>query len=281
MKKIFFLALFFVTLTSLSAQELIALGGYGYNQADSVNKGDFTFCEARLMFNLTENVRAGIYGGYVGYGNIKTNVSMLRGTEWKYGLSLDSYGGLTYSYSYYGWINSGLKNTVDQYQESYYRSKTLTNEFFVSGGLSVTDDWQGWFGHNQIMFDYQKPTSEPKVSATWKDKPVTSTPYNKESFRITLESGVKRFGSTLNIEPIIKLGYGHDYGRQKSYYEYGGGLGFGVYKDWYREIFKITVFQRNDFGAEFNNINSVTPGGRIGAEITFNAASLYKLITNK
>lgn len=276
MKKLIFLILLFVGLASANAQELIALGGYGYNQADSVNKGDFAFAEARLMFHLTENFRAGIYGGYVGYGNINTGVAMLKGTEWKYGVALDSYGPLNYSHSYYGWVNTGMKHVTDFYQESWYKSKTLTNEVFVSGGLSITDDWQSWFGHNQIMFDYQKPISAPRISATWKDLPVTGTPYNKESFRLTLESGVKRFGSVVNVEPILKLGYGRDFGRDKSYYEYGGGIGFGIYKDWYREIFKVTVFKRADFGRDLS-----MPNQKICAELTFNATSLFKLISSK
>ena len=231
------------------------------------------------MFNLSEKFRAGFYGGYVGYGNIVTGTSVLKGTEWKYGLSVDSYGPLSYSYSYYFWTNGGIKNVNDQYQESFYKSKTLTSEWFLSGGISITDDWQGWFGHNQLMFDYQRPFGTPSIAATWKGNTVTSnTPYNKESFRFTLQSGVKRFGTVLNVEPIIHLGYGHDFGRSKSYYELGGGLSFGVNKDWYREIFKVSVFNRTDFNGNYNNINSLTPGGRLAVELTFNAASAYQLL---
>lgn len=282
MKKIFFAVFFLMILTlSAKAQEMLFLGGYGYNQADSINKGDHTFIEARIMFDLLPQLRGGLYGSYVGYGNVKTDISILQGREWKYGISLDSWGGLTYSHSYYAWVNSGLKNTTDKYRESFYRSKTLTNEFFINTGLSITDDWQGWFGHHQLMITYQKPLGTPKITATWKDLPVTSTPYNKESFRLTWETGIKRIGKTLEFEPIIKAGYGHDFGREKNYYELGGGLGFGIYKDWYREIFKVTVFKRNDFKGEFENINSITPGGRICGEITFNASSLYQLIIKK
>jgi len=281
MKKLFFLVLFAGALAlNNNAQEVIALGGYGYSQADSVNKGDYGFAEARLMFPLSESFRLGLYGGYVGYGNKVTGTSILKGQELKYGISLDSYGALSYSYSYYFWTNAGLKNTSDNYQESYYKSKTLTNEIFVSGGLSITDDWQGFFGHNQLMFDYQRPIGLPKVTATWKGNAVTSAPYNKESFRINLESGIKRFGKVLNVEPIIHLGYGRDFGREKSYYELGGGLSFGVYKDWYREILKFSVFQRTDFNGDYNNINSQTSGGRLNIGVTFNASSAYQLLFN-
>lgn len=269
-------------MVNTKAQEIIALGGYGYSQADSLNKGDFYFAEARLMFPLSEAFRVGLYGGYVGYGNKITGTSVLLGREFKYGLALDSYGPLSYSYSYYTWLNGGMKNTTDTYEEGFYKSKTLTNEIFFSGGFSVTDEWMSWFGHNQIMFDYQRPISLPKISATWKGNSVASSnPYNKESFRITLESGIKRFGTVLNFEPLIKLGYGQDFGRNKSYYEFGGGIGLGVYKDWYREIFKVSVFQRNDFNGSYNVINSQTPSGRLNVELTFNATSALALILHK
>lgn len=279
MKKSIFLVLFALAMVNANAQEVIALGGYGYNQSDSIHKGDYTFAEARLMFPLSETFRAGLYGGYVGYGNVATNSSVLRGTEWKYGLSMDSYGPLTYSHSYYFWTNAGMKHVNDRYQESYYKSKTLTNEIFVSGGVSITDDWKGWFGHNQLMFDYQKPLGTPKVNATWKGVAVTNnTPYNKESFRFTLESGIKRFGTVLNVEPIIHLGYGRDFGRDKNYYEFGGGLSFGVHRDWYREIFKVSVYKRTDFNGAYTDINSTTPGSKLNIGITFNASSAYKLL---
>jgi len=282
MKKLIFLVLFTLVMVSTNAQEVIALGGYGYNQSDSTHKGDYSFAEARIMFSLSDAFRLGFYGGYVGYGNLVTRTSVLKGTEWKYGLSMDSYGPLSYSYSYYFWANTGMKNVCDQYQESYYKSKTLTNEIFVSGGMSITDDWQGWFGHNQLMFDYQRPVGMPSITATWKGNTVTNnTPYNKESLRFTLESGVKRLGSVLNVEPIVHLGYGRDFGRSKSYYELGGGLSFGVNKDWYREIFKVSVFQRTDINGTYTNINSTTPGNRLAVEITFNANSAYQLLFNK
>jgi hypothetical protein len=273
MKKCIFFVLFALVAVSAVAQEAIALGGYGYSQKSSTNKGEYGFAEARIMFKLKGNFRGGPYGAYVGYGNVVTGKSVFKGREWKYGLSLDSYGALAYSYSYYAWINSGIKNVTDQYHESSYQSKTLTNEIFISGGLSITDDWQGWFGHNQIMFDYQKPIGTPKITATWKGKAISDKPYNKESYRITLESGVKRFGKTLNVEPILHLGYGKDFGRDQNYYEYGGGLGLGVYRDWYREILKISVFKRNDF----NDINNNSQN-KMNVEINFNATSLYRLL---
>ena len=278
MKKSIFLVLFaLATVVNTSAQEVIAAGGYGYNQSDSIHKGDYGYVDLRVMFSLSEHFRLGLYGGWINYGNTIVKTSILQGTEWKYGISMDSYGPLSYSYSYYTWINSGLKNTTDNYRESNYKSTTLTNEIFLSGGLSISDDWQMWFGHNQIMFDYQKPLSA-KTAATWKDVAVTGTPYNKESYRIVLESGIKRFGSVLNVEPIIHLGYGQDFGRNKNYYELGGGLSFGVNRDWYREILKVSVFQRSDINGTFNNINSLTPGNRLAIELTFNATSVYQLI---
>lgn len=275
MKKLFFLVLFALAMTRVSAQEVIALGGYGYSEASSLDKGDYGFGEARIMFPLSEKIRLGVYGGYVGYGNKITNTSILTGTEYKGGVSLDSYGALSYSYSYYGWVNTGYKNVTDNYRELYFKSKTLTNEIFVSGGLSITDDWKGWFGHNQLMFDYQRPFGTPKVTATWKGNAVNSAPYNKESFRINLESGVKRFGKVLNVEPIIHLGYGREFGRDKSYYEFGGGVSLGVFKDWYREIFKVTVFQRECF----DMVNA--PANRLNIGLTFNVASAYQLLRSK
>lgn len=52
---------------------------------------------------------------------------------------------------------------------------------FISGGFFVTDDWQGWFGNNRIMAEYQKPFSSA-IQATWKGEKIANitTPYNKE-----------------------------------------------------------------------------------------------------
>lgn len=285
MKKIFFLFLLAVfTAVAVRGQEVIALGGYGYNLVDSTNVGDFYFTEGRVMFGNT--FRVGPYASYVTYGNLRIGnnnslISLLRGEEIKAGLSVDNYGHLSYTYSYYFWLNTGMNWSKDAYQESYYKSLAKNNLLFLSGGFVINDDWKGWFGHNQIMFGYQKPVKSESI-ASWKDQFVSSTPYNKESLRITLESGVKRIGGNgLNFEPILKAGYGYEAGRDKSYYEFGGGIGLGVYRDWYREIFKIVIFKRNDFGEEFFSQNSLTPSGRLSGEIVFNATSLVKLLTTK
>jgi hypothetical protein len=283
MKKIIFFVLFFAVAWSVSAQELIMLGGGGQSKNEPSAKGEYGFAESRLMINLVGNFRVGPYIGYTQYASIqnyKTPSPKLLGKEWKYGISFDSYGVLTYSYDYYFWINTGLKSVNDRFQESFFNSVTKTKEYFISGGFFVTDNYQGWFGNNRIMFEYQKPISST-VAATWKDESISNIkPYNKESLRINFESGIKRLGMNrvVNVEPLVHLGWGQDFGRNKSYYEYGGGINIGTFKDWYRDIVKVKAFYRQDFSGTYVDINSQTPAKSFVIEAVFNASSLVKAL---
>lgn len=268
-KKCFLFFVFLMMVTySVKSQEIIALGGYGYNQSDSLNKGEYGFGEIRLMFPLTEALRAGLYGAYVAYGDLKGAPSVLVGKELKYGISLDSYGPLSYSFSYYAWVNTGIDNASDKYQETWYRSLTRTNLLFVSGGLSISDEWSGWFGHNQLMFSYQKPIGTPKVT-NWKGEALNSEPYNKEALRINLKTGIKSFGKIINFEPVIRAGYRRNFGENLNLYELGGGLRLGVNRDWNREVLELSVYQTDDFTSRSNY------GKRLNIELTLNATSLY------
>lgn len=275
MKKKFFLFFVFLMIVtySVKSQEIIALGGYGYNQSDSLNKGEYGFGEIRLMFPLTEALRAGLYGAYVAYGDVKGAPSVLVGKELKYGISLDSYGPLSYSFSYYAWVNTGIDNASDKYQETWYRSLTKTNLLFVSGGFSVSDEWSGWFGHNQLMFSYQKPIGTPKVT-NWKGEALNSKPYNKETLRINLKTGIKSFGKIINFEPVIRAGYRRNFGENLNLYELGGGLRLGVNRDWNREVLELSVYQTDDFTRS-------NYGKRLNIELTLNATSLYYSLTTK
>ncbi len=270
------MGLFFVT-TQISAQEVIAVGGYGYNKTEQNfhENGNYYFGEGRLMIRTSSesNFRVGPYVGYVGYGS-QNPASNFKGSELKYGLSMDSYGAMGYSRDYYFWNTIGGKYATDRYHEGKFDSKTTSNLIFVEGGLSLSDNYQGWFGHNQLMWNYQHPVGKQKLAATWEGKPVDSEPWNKQSVRLVLESGIKNFGGKVRFEPLIKVGYGHEFGRQMSYYEYGGGFAFGVHKDWYREILKVTAFQRQDFKEVEGK-----PSGRFNVEVVVNATALVGLIT--
>jgi len=259
------------------AQELIGVGGYGYNQtAKNFNEtGNYFFGEARLMFpvNQEKNFRVGPYLGYVAYGN-KTSISDFSGRELKYGISVDAYGPTKNSNQYYFWNSLGGKRSSDNYSENLFNSDTKTNLIFLEGGISFARKNYGWFSHHQGTWSYQHPVGKEKVSAQWNGKTVSTEPWNKQSLRLTWESGVINFGGrVLRAEPLLKVGYGHEFGREMSYYEYGGGFAFGIYKNWYREILKVAVFNRQDF----KRVEG-TPSGRLNAEVVLNVTALAGLI---
>lgn len=261
-----------------NAQEVIAVGGYGHNITDKNfnDTGDYYFGEGRLMIKTSQehNFRVGPYVGYVGYGS-KNPASNFKGSELKYGLSMDSYGAMSYSRDYYFWNTIGGKYATDRYNESKFASKTTSNLIFIEGGLSLSDNYQGWFGHNQLMWNYQHPVGKQNITATWEGKPVSSEPWNKQSVRLVFETGIKNFGGkTVRFEPLLKTGYGHEFGRKMSYYEYGGGFAFGIHKDWYREILKVTAFQRQDFQKVAGK-----PSNRFNVEVVVNATALVGLMT--
>lgn len=281
MKKILVIVFFMSVSLTNRATDLIIIGGAGINQADSISQGNFGFAQARLMFNLSENFRIGPYVGFTQYASkelYKSPSSVLLGREFAYGASIDSYGPFSYSYSHYFWLNAGIKNVTDRCQSGYFASNTLTDVAFLSGGFFITDDWQGWFGNNRLMIEYQKPL-KAKVNATWKNEAITGIqPYNKEAISLVFESGIKRFGANTNFEPLIHIGGGRDFGRSQNYWELGGGLGFGIFKEYYQDIFKVKVFWREDFKGSYNDFNSRTPSGSLGGEVVLNASALYKVI---
>jgi hypothetical protein len=273
MKKIIFFVLFFAFVLGVRAQELIVVGGAGLQKTDSTAQGQYGFIQTRLMIKMAGNFRMGPFLGYTQYGAVqsyKTPNPKLLGEEFSYGLSFDNYGSLNYTHSYYWWINTGGKSVRDKFQDGLFKSYTKTTEIFVSGGVFVTDEWQSLFGNNRLMFEYQKPFKSNMV-ATWNKESVKNLkPYNKESVRIYLESGVKRFGKKFNVEPLIHAGYGRDFGRSKDYYEVGGGIDIGVFKEWYRDLLKFKVFWRDDFNSTYLDVNSRTQGGSICFEIVAN-----------
>ena len=283
MKKIIAFIVFFMLLTNLHAQEVIVIGGAGINQTDSIAQGNFGFAQARLMFNLSDHFRIGPYLGFTQYASTELHQnpnSVLLGREFAYGASLDSYGPMSYYYSYYFWLNMGIKNVADKCQSGYFNSTTLTDGAFLSGGLFITDDSQGWFGNNRLMVEYQKPYNA-SVNATWKGEKITVQAYNKEAINLVFEGGIKRFGVITNFEPLIHIGGGRDFGRDRNYWELGGGFDFGIFKEYYRDILKAKVFWREDFKNSYNNFSSRTPSGCLGGEIVFNASAFISAISNK
>jgi len=252
--------------------EFIAIGGGGYNNDKSVSREGFGFIEGRLMCKIFNGLRLGPYLGYTQYSTngFDPKSSTFLGKELKYGLSFDSYKLLNKTWSYYAWLNMMFGNVRDHYQDQDYESRTHTNLISFSGGFSIADELHGWFTHNQLMFDYQKPVGHPKIDATWKGSKVSDAEaYNKESYRIVLESGIKRLymGKKTNFEPLIHLGYGKDFGSNQDYYEFGGGIGFGFFKDWYRDIFKVKAYWRNK-----------QPDSRLNFEAVLNITSLINVI---
>ena len=251
--------------------EFIAIGGGGYNNKETVSREGFGFIEGRLMCKIFNGLRLGPYLGYTQYSTKGINPkSASLGKELKYGLSFDSYKLLNTTWSYYFWLNAIFDNSRNHYQEGFYEEKTKTNLVSFSGGFSIADELHGWFTHNQLMFDYQKPVGHPKIDATWKGNKISDAKaYNRESYRFTLESGIKRFylGKKTNFEPLIHLGYGKNFDSNQDYHELGGGIGFGFFKDWYRDIFKIKAYWRNK-----------QPDSRLNFEAVLNITSLINVI---
>lgn len=283
MKKVIFVFILLLMTVGQAAlaQEILIQGGGGISKQDSTVSGNYGFAQARLMFG--NGLRIGPYVGLIKYGAtelFKNPNSALNGTEWLYGLALDFYGPLAYSYSTYAWITGGLKNATDRYDDGTYRSTQKTNGIFISGGIFITDEWQGWFGNNRLMFDYYHPT-KASVTATYRgDDVIGAKPYNKEALRFVLETGIKRFGSSdgVQVEPLIHLGYGSDFGRFKNYYEIGGGLDLGLMKVWYRDIMKLKIFWRQDINSNKVSALNNARGGTICGEITFDLSSFVKAV---
>lgn len=274
-KKIIFFAFLLCIIWSVSAQEVIVVGGAGYQQRKDISKTNYGFAEGRLMINLTEAWRFGPYLGYVQYGSNeiykKPNPASL-GKEFEYGLSFDNYGPIGYSFNHYFWTNIGLKDVRDRFEEGEYASRSNTREWFVSGGFFLTDEWKGWFGNNRLMWSYQKPIKE-NIRATWQNTPLTGIkPYDKEAYRLTLESGIKRWGGAVTFEPLLHLGYGQNYGSKQQYYEIGGGLDLGIFKEWQRDILKVLVYQRTFNGTGNNNMTSYKA---VCGEVVFNVSAAY------
>ena len=277
-KIIIFMFLFFVA-WSVSAQELIVVGGGGYDKKKDISKTAYGFIDSRLMINLTEQWRFGPYLGFVQYASVETYkkpTPSSSGKELEYGLSIDNYGPIGYSMSHYFWINTGFKSVKDNFKEGNYNSNARTNSWFFTGGFILTDDWQGWLGNNRLMWFYQKPVKE-EVKATWQNTPLPNIqPYNKESFKLTLESGIKSFGERITFEPLIHLAYGQTFGNQQQYYDLGGGLSFGIFKEWNRDIIKLIVYERHFDGIKNNTQENIKKS--LGGEAVFNLTAFIKAL---
>ncbi len=278
MRKLVFLLILLLSTVVGSTQELLIQGGGGFSKKDSVQTGNYGFGQIRLMFG--SGVRVGPYFGLTKYGSTelyKNPHSASNGTELSYGLSLDFYGPITYSYSTYAWINTGFKTASDKYNDGTYKSLQKTNGIFLSGGWFVTDEWSGWLGNNRLLFDLYFPLKST-ATATWKGDAVDGViPYDKKSIRLVLESGIKRFGNGVQIEPLIHLGYGNDFGRQKNYYEIGGGIDLGILNVWYRDILKLKVFWRQDFKDQ-SQLLKTTGGGTTVVELNLDVTSFIRAI---
>lgn len=231
-------------------QELIVLGGGGYNQVANTAWSDYAFGEARWMFG--RRLRIGPYVSYVAFNGeevYKNPKGQYKGKELSLGGSLDSYGAFNIRNTYYTWLTVSYRTIEDYYQENYFASNTKTEGVGIILGYFVTNNRQDWFGNHKLMLSGFIPT-KAEVTGTWNGETINNLkPYNKQQCRGTYEIGLKRFGNKIDFEPLLHAGYGYEWGRDRKFYEIGTGFDFGIFKDWYHEIFKAKMFWRQDLSA--------------------------------
>lgn len=261
------------------APELIVNTGAGLYKTDSTISGNYGYVQAKFMIGKGQT-RFGIFGQIVGYGEnqlTKKPNPASTGTEISGGIAFDSYGQLSYSYDSYFYLNAGAVMSTDKYDDGIYQSTQNNTGVYISGGWFVTDVFQGWFGNNRIMFDCNIPVNS-KIKATWKGEPIVAgKPYNKQAFRVVAESGIKRFGKTVQTEFFLHLGGGKNYGQTNAgYTEIGAGVDLGLMKVWYREIMKVGVFWRQNMTN--GNSSSVLHKGTLVAEINISPSALIQAL---
>lgn len=277
---IFLLLLALLTLgEKAKAQELIGLAGAGlFRTVPTAERtiGDFEFIEGRLMFG--NKIRFGPMANYTwAYARIdKEDPFYYKGRFYTLGLSFDTWG-KAIGLHYYSWLNSGIRWSSDRGASTVYHSWQKDRLFLIQGGLRLTKIESKWFSNSLFMGELLEPIENGNAryieNVRYSVIPgvvVDGTPYKKGGYRLTYETGIKKFDLTvrereIRFEPIAHLGYGSEktYGRQ--YIEYGGGIAFSYFKEWQRELFKIKAFQRQDLES-----NDGSQPSRLQVEIVVN-----------
>ncbi|MDP2943999.1 MAG: hypothetical protein Q8N57_00255 [bacterium] len=284
MKKRILMMIIFLLLLALAlgekakAQELIGLAGAGLFRTiptDERTIGDFEFVEGRLMFG--NKIRFGPMANYTwAYARInKEDPFYYKGRFYTLGLSFDTWG-KALGLHYYSWVNSGIRWSYDRGASTTYNSWQKDRLFLIQGGLRLTKIESKWFSNSLFMGELLEPieNGENRYSTT-PDIIVAGIPYKKGGYRLTYETGIKKFAFSvkereIRFEPIAHLGYGSEKAYNRQYIEYGGGFAFSYFKEWQRELFKVKAFQRQDLDGYNPQSNDGSQPSRLQIEITIN-----------
>lgn len=259
------------------AQELIGIAGGGFFRnikTDYKASGDFEYVEGRLMFG--HKFRYGPMANYTWvYLNQDRDNFQYKGRFYTLGLSVDNWGKAV-GISYYFWINSGVRWSYDRGASHSYHSWQDDRLFLVQGGLRLTKLFNDWLGNSLFIAEWQRPIK--KGDARYSVTPGivrAGTPYEKESFRLVYENGIKKFPifvkkREIRLEPIIHLGYGLEKASDRQFIEYGGGFAVGYFKEWHHELFKIKAFRRQDLGGYNPQTNDGSKPPSLQIEIVLN-----------
>jgi len=251
-----FLLLAFALGERAAAQELIGSAGAGYFwsvKTPDPTIGNYEFVEAKLMFG--HKIRYGPLANYtwVYAKQSKETPYYYKGRFYTLGLSFDTWGSVLHR-NYYAWANPGIRWDYDRGATLGYHSWQKDKLFILQTGLRLTNLGSDWLGNSLFMAEWQKPLAKGKNRFSTDPEIIKEgIPYEKGAFRLVYENGVKKFSFSIKerqirFEPILHLGYGWEKTYDRKYYEYGGGFAFSYFKEWQRELFKIKVYRRQDFG---------------------------------
>ncbi|MCX6794783.1 MAG: hypothetical protein NTY31_02245 [Candidatus Falkowbacteria bacterium] len=281
-KKICVLIFFLLALTlgeRARAQELIGLAGAGLFRTVPTTErtiGNFEFVEGRLMFG-NKMIRFGPMANYTwAYAKqSKEDPYYYKGRFYTLGAAVDNWGSIL-RLNYYSWINSGIRWGYDRGASDAYNSWQKDKLFLIQGGLILTKLESFWFSNSLLIAEWQEPIE--KGSARYSVTPgivTAGTPYEKGGFRLTGETGIRKFvffvkGQEVRFEPIAHLGYGSEKAYNRQYVEYGGGFAFSYFREWQRELFKVKAFQRQDLDGYNPQSNDGSQPPRLQVEVVVN-----------
>lgn len=256
MKRVIFLVLLLIGMiggtVKTPAQEIISVAGGGIFRSQGL-AGDYEFAEARVMFG-GKNIRIGPVAN-VTWVYLVDNGYYYKGMNWTTGISLDNWS--QGQLNRYNWLNLGYKHSYDRGATTQFMSWQRDNLMSIQAGLRLNRDIyeRSWFGNNLLIVEAQFGLTPGEAILRLAGEDYKSiAPYKKGQIRISYEKGIKQIplrqikASEVDFEPLAHLGYGFESGNQRSYLEYGLGLGFGLFRDWYHDIFKIKAFMRHDLG---------------------------------
>ncbi len=249
MKKIIFLFLLLVVTGRGITQEWITVVGASYKTGSDI-RGDYEFVETRLM--LGNQFRVGPYF------NATWAYQVCQGYYWQgrnltAGFSLDFWG-QGFRYGHYAWLNTGYRWSVDRGSDGKYQSWQRDGLLALNGGFRLNSLWLGWFGNHLIMAEFQTPLKSA-ITATYQgDTIANANPYQKTSWRLGYENGIKQFPIYLarreiRLEPLLSLGLSYQQAEKRQFLDYGIGLSVGVMTNYYHELGKIKISRCHDLGS--------------------------------